>query len=142
MPISFAESKQLLRAWILADATLSALVDGRVYGVHLSSADAQTVLQTKPIIVFEFLAGSGRYFREFETPIVEFYVYSKGGADEVAQVYDRLYVRLQEERIQLPGIGTSGTARETERPTDGRSEEIAAWYCRSRWALYLLAGPE
>jgi hypothetical protein len=142
MPVSLAETKQLIRAWILADASLNAAVAGNVYGAHLASPDAGTVLDGAPLIVFEFVAGSGRYFREFETPGLELYVYSKGSADEAARIYDLLYVRLAAERIQVSGIGPCGTARESERPTDGFNEQLGAWFVRARWLLAIVAGPE
>jgi hypothetical protein len=142
MPVSVASTKQLLRAWLLADATLSAAVGGRVFGAHLMSSDAQTVLQAGPVVVFEFVAGVAPYVREIEQVGVEVYVYSKGSADEVAQIYDIVYLRLQAERIKVVGIGPCGTARESERPTDGWNEDVGAWFCRARWLLRAVAGPE
>lgn len=134
------DSKALIRAWLLADAALSAAVDGKVYGAHLSSSDAQTVLRDKPIVVFEFQPGFSSYSREYELPVLDVYAYSKASAERAAQTYDLVYARLQAECIQVTGIGPCGSARERERPTTGRNEDVAAWYVRGKWALTLIAG--
>lgn len=141
MPISTTDTRQLIRQWLLRDPAIEAEVDG-VFGSHLASADAQTVIRQRPVVIFEFLGGSSRFFREFEQPSVELYVYTKGPPDAALQVYDLVYKRLAAERIQVPGIGPCGSARELERPHEGRNEEIAAFYVKSLWTFYIVAGPE
>lgn len=142
MAVSITDTRDLLRSFLLADTTLSGLVDGKIFAAHLSSADAQTVLQATPIVVFEVTSGFARYFRELENVIVELYTYSKGSAEEASQIYDLVFARLQSERVKVVGLGPVGIAREIERPIDGRNEEVGAWFVRSRWTLVAIAGPE
>ena len=52
---STVQLKALLRRYLLADAAVSALVGERVYGAHLEDADAGTVLQAGPLLVYEFV---------------------------------------------------------------------------------------
>lgn len=141
MPVSTAEIRQLLRRWLLDDPELSDAVDG-VFGSHLSSSDAETVLRERPIVVFDFVGGSGRAHRELEQPLVEVYVITRGPADAAFRVYDLVYRRLASERIKVSGIGPCGTARESERPSDGRYEALAARYVKALWVVTAIAGPE
>lgn len=142
MPVSINETRQLLRAWLLADDTINAETAGNVFGAHLSSSDAQTVLDAKPIVVFAFTGGNARVFREFETPTIEVYVYSKASLDDAGRVYDLVYARLSAERIKVDNIGPCGSARETRRPVEGFNEQTAAWFLSARWAFDVIAGPE
>jgi hypothetical protein len=133
--VKTAEVKQLLRAHLLADSALAALVGGRVYGVHLEDADAQTVLQNGPMVVFEMLAGSLRWHGAVAIPTVEVYGYSKRSSDEASQVYDAVVDALQHERLTIGSLDVRGLARETQRPLDGYNTQIRAWFNRGRWAI-------
>lgn len=141
MPVSIAETRQLIRRWLLDDPELSELVDG-VFGAHLSTADAETVLRDRPIVVFDITGGSARVFRELEQVLVEVYVYTRNSADDVFRVYDLVYQRLASQRIIMAGIGPCGSARETERPSDGRNEALAARFVKALWTFTIIAGPE
>lgn len=135
MSVDTGLTKQLFRDFLLGDAALRAAVDGQVIGGHLSSSDAQTVLQGKPIVVFEFVGGFARYMRELENVTIELYAYSKRGRDDCATVYDLAFARLQSARVAVTGIDLAGVARELDRPIDGFNEPIQAWFTRGRWTL-------
>lgn len=141
MTVSTTDSRQLIRRWLLDDPALSDAVDG-VFGAHLTSSDAQTVLRDRPIVVLALNGGNARPNRELESLVLEVYVYTKGPKEDAFLVYDLVYARLASERIKVAGLGPCGTAREVERPREGRNEDVAAGYVRGVWSLILVAGPE
>jgi hypothetical protein len=130
-----APLKQLMRAHLLADSAVSALVGPRVYGVHLEDADAETVLQDGPLVVYELLSGSLRWHGAVAVQTLEVYGYSKRSADEASQVYDAVTDALQHECLNVPGIGVTAIPRETQRPLDGFNTVLRGWFVRGRWTL-------
>lgn len=135
MSSEVAVTKQLVRAYLLEDAALRARVDGKVLSAHVESAEAQTMLQAKPLIVVELLSGFSRYFAALQDVTMEVYAYSKASQDEANDVYDAVYTRLQHECLMVANIDMQGVAREIERPLEGWNDDIRAWYARGRWTL-------
>lgn len=133
--ISITELKQLLRAYLQADAAVAALVGEHVYGVHLEDADAQTVLQSKPLVVYELLSGVMRWHKGVSIQTMDVYGYSKRSGDEASQVYDAVAEALQHQRVQVAGIDPVALPRETQRPLDGYNPVLDAWYVRARWTV-------
>ena len=127
--------KQLIRAHLMADPGVKALVDARVYGVHLEDADAGTVLQSGPLVVYELLSGNLRWHGAVAIQTVEVYGYSKRTADEASAVYDSVADSLQSECLKIPGISVTAVAREVQRPVDGYNSQLRAWFARGRWLL-------
>ena len=141
MPLSLVETRQLVRAWLLADEAINARTVGAVYGAHLASPDAGTLLGSNPLLIADVGGGQGRYGREFAQLQVEIYGYARSSPDAAAELYDLAYLRLHGARMVLAGIDTSASAREVERPSTGRNEELAAYYARGRFVLSVVGGP-
>lgn len=130
-----APLKQLVRAHLMADSAVAALVGARVYGVHLEDADAQTVLQSGPLVVYELLSGNLRWHGAVAIQTLEIYGYSKRSADEASVVYDAVTDSLQHECLSIPGITVTAIPREAQRPLDGYNTVLRAWFVRGRWTL-------
>ncbi|MBU6287600.1 MAG: hypothetical protein KGS10_05505 [Chloroflexi bacterium] len=135
MMVEVGVTKQLIRQYLLDDATLRAAVQGKVYASHLASSDAQTVLQGTPIVVIDYAGGNARYFGDLENVTIECYVYSKRSSAQCAEIYDQVFMRLQMARVAVTGLDLTGTTRELDRPAEGYNEAIAAYFLRGRWTL-------
>jgi hypothetical protein len=135
MPSQLAVTKQLLRQTLLNDATLRALVDGKVLPAHLQSAEAATVLRDKPIIIVEMTGGFMRYFTQLQDVTFDIWVYSKNSSDECNQVYDVAFPLLQQTRLHVDDIDMCGLARELMRPEVGWNEVVHAHYVRAKWTM-------
>lgn len=133
--VSILETKALLRAFLLADASVREAVDGRVLSSHVSDADAPTLLTDTPIVVFDVAGGDLRWFGVVEVVRFEVYTYAKAGADEAARVYDLVAARLQHERVIVDGLDLVGVSREADRPVSGFNEAVGGWFARGRWTL-------
>lgn len=132
---STTELKQLIRRFLMADPTVSSLVGERVYGSHMEDTDAGTVLQSGPLVVFEFTSGSLRWHSAVSLQTVELYAYSKRSGDEAAQLYDAVTTACQHVRMTVPGVDPVALPREDQRPLDGYNPTLDAWYVRGRWVM-------
>lgn len=132
---SVIELKQLIRRYLLQDPGVSALVSEKVYGVHLEDTEAGTVLQSGPIVVYEFISGQLRWHAGVSIQAVDLYAYSKRSLDEAGQVYDAVVEAMQHQRMQISGIDPVVLARETQRPIDGYNTQLDAWWLRGRFTL-------
>jgi len=136
MPASSTnELKQLVRRHLLADTTIKGFVGLNVFGAHLEDSDAGSVLQEKPIIVFEMLAGHMRWHGAVVIQTMDIYGYSKRSADEAGQVYDALTAAMHHECIRIDGIDITALCRESQRPLDGYNAFVEAWFVRGRWTM-------
>lgn len=140
MPSEIATLKQILRGTLLADPTVSGLVSSRVYGVHLQSADAATVLTDGPLVVFEMLAGFAAWHGSVMRQTVEIYAYSKRSSDEATQVYDAAFNAIQHSRVSVDGVVMRALSREVQRPLDGWNNDLRAWFVRGRWSMSAVSG--
>jgi len=133
--VSVSTTKHLLREFLLRQSSITDLVGQSVYTSHLSDSDAGTVLQVNPIIILDFLSGNLRWHGAVEVQSAEFYAYSKKSAIDASRVYDALATILQHERLIVNGIDLSAVTREAERPIDGYSKHLDAWWLRGRWLI-------
>jgi hypothetical protein len=132
---STADLKQLIRTHLIADADVAALVGDRVYSAHLSDADAPTVLQDGPLVVFEMLSGVLRWHGAVAIQTFDIYGYSKRNNAEASRVYDAVTATLQHECVRVTGIDLAIVTRETQRPLDGYNQVLDAWFVRGRWTV-------
>lgn len=128
-------AKQLIRMSLLADATLRGRVAGKVLAGHVRSAEAATMLQDSPLIVFELSSGFARYFSALQDVVFELMAYSKASSDEALDVYDAAFALLQSACLNQANIDMTGITREIERPSEGYNEDVGAWFVRGRWTF-------
>lgn len=134
--LSQSTFKQLVREALLADSGVTSLVgDDGVYSAHLSDADASTVLDATPIVVFEPLSGFVMYNRQVGSITIEVYGWSKISADHASRVYDAAFSVLQAGKLSVAGLTMCGLAREVQRPVEGYADTIMAWFARGRWTV-------
>lgn len=130
---------QLLREALLADATVVAKVENRVYSDHFVEADVGT--PTYPLVVLEPRGGDGHIARHLQRMTVHVYAWSKVSADEARAIYDAVYVAAHMQRLtfssgaQAEGLTQAGTARETDRPVYGYADEVVGWWARGTWEV-------
>ncbi len=134
MALETVKLRQVLRAHLMADAAVKAIVDDRVHGSHLSDSDVKSV--QFPLLVFEFLSGFARWHSAVQSQSMELYGYSKKSLDEAAQAYDAAFNSLQHSRVSLAGVtDVAGIPRETQRPVDGWNDKVGGWFVRGRWIV-------
>jgi hypothetical protein len=132
---SQSQLKQLIREFALNKSEITDVVGQSVFGVHLQDADAATVLQAGPIIVFEMIGGDLRWTGAVAVTTVEIYGYSKRSLAEATRAYDVWCEIMQHERLAIDGIDSTAVSREVQRPLDGYNQVLEAWYVRGRWAF-------
>jgi hypothetical protein len=135
MSSSTQTTRQLLRQWLLADEAVRTATDGAVFGAHLNSADAGTVLKGTPLVVIDLQGGFAVYTAAVQDQDFDVWCYSKMSLDKAAEVYDLCFARLQGECIKVGNVDMCGVTREVARPIDGFHDGMMAWYVRGRWTL-------
>ena len=133
--VSTVKTRQVIREFLLRNSEIEAMVGQGVFGAHMNSVDAGTVLQSSPMVIVEFDGGDLRWHGAIEIQFVEIYAYSKNSMIEAAKLYDLVCSAMQHERIAIDGIDISCIARENERPSDGYNKHVEAWFVRGRWLI-------
>lgn len=127
--------KQLIRATLLANADVVALVGDRVYGAHKLDADEGSF--ETPALIFDFETGNLEYFKLFQDQFFSLYAYSRKSLDEASEIYDVALEALQGEPfVTIENVDMCGLSREVSRAEDGWNEAIKSHYARGRWTAY------
>lgn len=138
MSANINDAKQLVRSWLLGDDGLADAVGGNVSSMHLSAADAATILAATPLLVLGMKGGIRSYPGSHQRFELEVYAYSKRSSDEAGTVYELACARLQGERMTIVGLALTGSARETARPIVYWNEDVSAWYALGKWSFYAI----
>ena len=137
MPGASAENlKMLVRHFLMADAGVSAVVGGRVYGVHLQDPDARTV--EYPMVVLDFRSGTATT-PTFQVVTMDVWSYHRSSAGEALRLYDLVQAALQQALLRVEGIPVCGYAMEQTRPAEGWNENVRAYYAQGEFTLRAVA---
>ena len=75
MALSTRTTKRLVRTFLLGQASVTSLVDDRIFGSHLQDSDAETT--EFPLVVFALLSGHAAWDTAVQAQSVEIYAFSK-----------------------------------------------------------------
>tara|TARA_R110000824_G_scaffold42863_1_gene125601 strand:- start:108 stop:521 length:414 start_codon:yes stop_codon:yes gene_type:complete len=131
MALSTRTTKRLIRTFLLGQASVTSLVDDRIFGSHLQDSDAETT--EFPLVVFALLSGHAAWDTAVQAQSVEIYAFSKRSADEASKIYDAVFGAIQHERLSVEGISVKALISEVQRPVDGYNSNVRAWFSRGRW---------
>ena len=133
---STEQLKLLVRSTLMADAGVSAMVAGRVYGAHLQDPDARTV--EYPMVVLSFEAGRATT-PTYQVVTMELWAYNRGSSGECLRLYDLCQSALQQQLLRRDGIDVAGYAMELSRPREGWNSNVRAYYAQGDFTLRAVA---
>ena len=128
-----SDIRQVLRATLTGDATVSGYVSDRVYGAHLQDPDAQTV--GYPLVIVEITGGGMIRVGRLNDITMMLWAYSRTSLADAEEIYRACSAVLHAERLTLTGISVNVIPTETGRPTDGWNENTRAHYVVGRWRV-------
>lgn len=131
MANSVSDLLQSVRAMLLADPAVEALVEDRIRTAH--AAGYEGAAPTMPLVIVAPLGGSMPYSGALQVVSLEVYAYSKTSEGEALSVYEAVHRALQAERVAVDGLNLRGMLRETTRPRHGYNDALLAYYTRSLW---------
>lgn len=132
MPNSVSDLLQSVRAMLLADPAVVALVEDRVRTAH--TAGYGGAAPAMPLVIVAPLGGSMPYSGGLQVVSLEIYAYSKRSEGEALSVYGEVHRVLQAARVAVDGLDLRGMLRETTRPRHGYNDALLAYYSRSLWS--------
>ena len=122
---------QVIRAALVSDTSLYAVVADRVFGAHLEDPDAQAA--NYPLVILESTGGDLRRFGRLQVLAVSLWAYSRTSAAEAQEIYRLASTVLQVERLTLSNVSQTVVGQETGRPDVGWNEATRAHFARGRW---------
>jgi hypothetical protein len=128
--------QQIVRAALLGNAPVVALVGDRVRGSHAVDADATD--PTYPGLVFAYSGGDTIRSGVYADLTYGLTCYSRVSASEALAVYGAAANVLHSERLVLDGVAARVVAHETARPRIGWDEAHRAHYAVGRWRIQVL----
>lgn len=134
MPAASSEHiKALLRHKLLADAGVTAIVGGRIYGAHMRDTELQNA--TYPMVIMELDGGGASPTSTFQAATLYLYAYHRESAGEALHLYDLCYAALHHQTLRKDGVAAAGYAMENVRPDDGWNEKARAYYAEGLWTV-------
>lgn len=128
--------QQIVRAALLAEATVTAIVGTRIHGSHAVDPDAGD--PTYPLLVFAYSGGDAIRSGVFSDLTYGLTVYSRVSQGEALAGYGMAANVLHAERLTLTGLAAYVVAHETARPRVGWDEGRRAHYAVGRWRIQVL----
>lgn len=128
--------QQIVRAALLADASLVAVVSDRVQGSHAVTPDSTD--PTYPLLVFAYSGGDTIRSGVLADLTYGLTVYSRISAAEALSTYGLAANALHAERLTLAGVDANVIAHETGRPRIGWDETHRAHYAVGRWRIQVI----
>jgi hypothetical protein len=112
---------QVVRAALVADASVAAIVGDRVRGSHAVDPDATD--PTYPILVFAYSGGRSNRGGNYVDTTYALTAYSRVSADEALALCSKAANALHAQRLTLDGVSVNVIVHETARPTAPRWDE-------------------
>lgn len=123
----------LVRAYLLGDTAIVALVGGRIVGGYAESPDMGTL--ARPCIAIRSLGAPRSFQGVIGELTIEIVAISAISASEARTLYDLVFARLQSEGLSVPGHDHRGLIRETEGGREGYWEKGRSYLVRGGWRL-------
>lgn len=116
---------------LAANATVNALVGGRVFGAHPELPDLETV--DYPLLIVDVQGGELEYAGVVQKVDLDLYAYHRAGLGAALDLYDDSAVVLQAQSLSQSSPATVVACRELSRPVAGYNEQARAWFARGSW---------
>lgn len=131
------DAKQIIRAKLLADSALAAVVADRIYGHH--PVDYDNLTTQMPLVIVEIDGGTGRHNTSIQRLRVYIYAYSAESAAQAAKVADLIDEALHAEELQVGNVAASGTCEKVNEPAEGYNEEVRGFFARTTYSLFTVS---
>ena len=124
--------KQAIRNTLLQSDGVYDIVGPAVYGNHAQTDDMSTI--EFPHIVIEFYLGDTMPpVGSFQKVIFELWCFHRESSSACLRLYAACFAALQNQYLNVDGIGTKGACTEMNRPTEGFYEMPSAYFSHGRW---------
>ena len=124
--------KQAIRNTLLQSDGVYDIVGPAVYGNHAQPDDMSTI--EFPHIVIEFYLGDTMPpVGSFQQVIFELWCFHRESSSACLRLYNACFAALQNQYLNVDGIGTKGACTEMNRPTAGFYEMPRAYFSHGRW---------
>lgn len=127
---------QLLRATLLANAGVTALVENRIHGGWARDSDWATI--PKPALAIVLNGGQGHFSGVMGEVTFDLYTMSATSMDEAMTVYDAIRPVLNNAALAVEGIDHRGWCLEIDKPRCQKLGDTEVWVATGRWWMSLV----
>jgi hypothetical protein len=131
MGSSPSELLQLVRLHLLANSTVTTLVDERIHTTHFMDFD--DVTRQLPAVILELAGGEMAYNQNLQSVSLFLYCYSAQNSAQTLELNQACKDALHAERLSHSSLTMRGMLEESTRPIQGYNDSVRAWYCRSTY---------